>query len=94
MTGVQTCALPISEKLLEKGYKVANAHLRHLNPFPKNLESFLKNYKKILIPEINLGQLRMLIRAKYLIDAQGLNIVSGQPLKVSAIFEAAERLLK
>ncbi len=83
-----------TEKLLEKGYKVANAHLRYLNPFPKNLESFLKNYKKVLIPEINLGQLRMLIRAKYLINAQGFNIISGHPLKVSAILEAAEKLLK
>ena len=83
-----------TEKLIEKGYKVANAHLRYLNPFPKNLESVLKNYKKVLIPEINLGQLRLLIRAKYLIDVQGLNIVSGQPLKVSSIFEAAEKLLK
>lgn len=83
-----------TEKLLEKGYKVANAHLRYLNPFPKNLESFLKNYKKVLIPEINLGQLRMLIRAKYLIDAHGFNIVGGQPLKVSAIVETAEKLLK
>ncbi|MBI3590284.1 MAG: 2-oxoacid:acceptor oxidoreductase subunit alpha [Candidatus Melainabacteria bacterium] len=83
-----------TEKLLEKGYKVTNAHLRHLNPFPKNLESFLKNFKKVLIPEVNLGQLRMLIRAKYLIDAQGLNIVGGQPLKVNAIIELAEKLLK
>ncbi len=82
------------EKLLEKGYKVSNAHLRHLNPFPKNLGDFMKNFKKILIPEINLGQLRMLIRAKYLIDAQGLNIVSGQPLKVNVIVETAEKLLK
>lgn len=82
------------EKLLEKGYKVANAHLRHLNPFPKNLGEFLKNYKKVLIPEVNLGQLSLLIRAKFLIDAQGFNVVGGQPLKVSAIVEAAEKLLK
>ena len=83
-----------TEELLEKKYKVANAHLRHLNPFPKNLGSFLKNYKKVLIPELNLGQLRMLIRAKYLVPAEGLNIVGGRPLKVSAITEAAEKLLK
>lgn len=82
------------EKLMEKRYKVANTHLRYLNPFPKNLGDILKNYKKVLIPEVNLGQLRLLIRAKYLIDAQGLNIVGGQPLKVNAIVEEAEKLLK
>ena len=54
----------------------------------------MKNYKKVLIPEINLGQLRLLVRAKYLVDAHGLNIVSGQPLKVQSIVEAAEDLLK
>lgn len=82
------------ERLLEKGYNVANAHIRHLNPFPKNLGDILKNYKKVLIPEVNLGQLRLLIRAKYLIDVQGLNVVSGQPMKVNEIVEAAEKLLK
>ncbi len=82
-----------TEKLIEKGYKVSNTHLRHLNPFPRNLGSILKNYKKVLIPELNLGQLRLLIRAKYLIDAQGLNIIGGQPIKVNAIIEAAEKLL-
>lgn len=83
-----------TEKLIEKGYKVANTHLRYLNPFPKNLGDILKNYAQVLIPEINLGQLRFLIRAKYLIDAEGLNIVGGQPLKVGDIISAAERLLK
>lgn len=82
------------EKLLDKGYSVANAHLRHLNPFPKNLGEILKNYKKVLIPEVNLGQLRFLIRAKYLIDAEGVNIVGGQPLKVRDIVKAAEKLLR
>ena len=82
------------EKLLEKGYKVSNAHLRYLNPFPKNLGDLLKNYKKVLIPEVNLGQLRLLIRAKYLVDAYGFNVVGGQPLKVNAIVEEAEKLLK
>lgn len=81
-----------TEKLLKNNYKVANTHLRHLNPFPKNLGEVLRNYKKVLIPEINLGQLRLLIRAKYLVDAQGLNLVRGQPIKVSEIIEAAERM--
>lgn len=82
-----------TENLLEKGHKVTNAHLRYLNPFPKNLGDVLKNYKKVLIPEVNLGQLRLLIRAKYLVDAYGFNVIGGQPLKVNSIVEAAEKLL-
>lgn len=83
-----------TELLIASGHKVANAHLRYLNPFPKNLGTFMKNYKKVLIPEINMGQMSMLIRAKYLVDAQGLNIVAGKPLKVNSIVEAAESMLK
>jgi len=56
--------------------------LRWLNPFPRNLEKVLRSYKKVLIPEINMGQLRTLIRAKYLVDAQGYNKVRGRPLVV------------
>ena len=81
------------EKLMEKGHKVANAHLRYLNPFPKNLGDILKNYKKILIPEVNLGQLKLLIRARYLVDAYGVNIIGGQPLKISQIVKESEELL-
>lgn len=83
-----------TEALLDKGYSVANTHLRYLNPFPKNLGKILKNYKKILIPEINLGQLSMLIRSKYLVDAKGFNMVAGLPLRVHAIVDAAENFLK
>ncbi len=83
-----------TENLIEKGYKVANAHLKYLNPFPRNLGEILKNYKTVLIPEINLGQLRFLVRAKYLIDAQGLNIVNGKPLATGAIVDVAEKLIK
>lgn len=82
-----------TERLIENGKKVSNAHLRYLNPFPRNLGELLKNFKKVLIPEINMGQLQMLIRSKYLVDAAGLNIVSGQPLKVDSIVAAAEELL-
>lgn len=82
-----------TEKLLKKSCKVANTHLRYVNPFPKNLGDLLKNFKKVLIPEMNLGQLRLLIRAKYLVDAHGFNIIGGQPLKVDSIVEAAEKLL-
>lgn len=82
------------EKLIEKGHKASNTHLRHVNPLPRNLGNVLGNFKKILIPEINLGQLRFLIRARYLFDVHGFNFVSGQPLKVSSIVDEAEKLLK
>ncbi len=63
------------------GRRVAHAHLRHLNPFPLNLGDVVKAYKRVLVPEVNLGQLRKLIRAEFLVDAQGLNKVSGLPFR-------------
>src|SRR4029077_6729887 len=59
------------ERLNAEGVAVAHAPLRHLNPFPRNTETVLRAYRRVLIPEVNLGQLRLLIRAKYLIDAVG-----------------------
>ena len=60
------------ERLQADGQSVAHAHLRHLNPFPENTEAVVRSYRKVLIPEVNLGQLLMLIRARYLIDADRL----------------------
>jgi len=77
----------------KQGKSVAAAHLRYLNPFPRNLGEILKNYKKILIPELNMGQLRMLIRANYLIDAIGLNKVKGKPFLISEIEAKINELL-
>jgi len=68
-----------------EGKKVATAHLRYLNPLPRNLGDVLRSYKKVLIPEMNTGQLLRVIRAEYLIDATGLNKVAGEPFKVSEI---------
>jgi 2-oxoglutarate ferredoxin oxidoreductase subunit alpha len=68
-----------------KGYSVSCTHLRYLNPFPANTGSILGKYKQVLVPELNLGQLRMLLRAKYLIDIEGLNKVQGQPFKTMEI---------
>ena len=73
------------EKVLAKGHKFSRIHIRHLNPFPKNLGDIVKRFKKILIPEMNLGQLRKLIRAEFLVDAVGLNKVQGLPFKSSEI---------
>ncbi len=67
------------------GVSVAHAHLRYLNPFPRNLGEVLDRYDRILVPELNMGQLRMLIRSRYLQDVVGLNKVEGKPFAVSAI---------
>jgi 2-oxoglutarate/2-oxoacid ferredoxin oxidoreductase subunit alpha len=75
------------------GGKVAHAHLRWLNPFPANLGDVLRSYDRVLIPEMNLGQLRQLIRARYLVDAAGYNRVTGKPFRASEICEAIEALL-
>jgi len=81
------------ERLTADGRSVAHAHLRHLNPFPANMETVLRSYRQVVVPEINLGQLLMLIRAKYLIDAVGYNRVRGKPFRIAEIVAEAERLL-
>ena len=81
------------ENLRSKGYKLSKAHLRYLNPFPKNLGDVLKRFKKILIPELNLGQLSYILRAEYLIDVISLPKVQGQPFKASEIEPKAIELL-
>jgi 2-oxoglutarate ferredoxin oxidoreductase subunit alpha len=81
------------ERLQAEGRSVAHAHLRHLNPFPTNLGDVLTSYRRVLVPEVNLGQLLMLIRARYLVDAVGYNRVRGKPFRISEIAERAEQLL-
>jgi 2-oxoglutarate ferredoxin oxidoreductase subunit alpha len=70
-----------------KGLSVSHAHLRHLSPFPKNTGEVLSRFEKVLIPELNLGQLALLIRGKYLVDAATLNKVSGRPFLIREIEE-------
>jgi len=70
------------------GGKVSHAHLRWLNPFPRNLGDVLKSYDKVLIPEMNLGHLRKLVRAEFLVDAQGYNRVRGKPFTAAEIAAA------
>jgi 2-oxoglutarate ferredoxin oxidoreductase subunit alpha len=72
---------------------VAHAHLRYLNPFPANLGDILRRYEKVLIPELNLGQLRLLIRGMFLVDAQGLNKVQGKPFTVAEVAAKIEAML-
>ncbi|MCP5467963.1 MAG: 2-oxoacid:acceptor oxidoreductase subunit alpha [Deltaproteobacteria bacterium] len=81
-----------TEKLRKQGLEVSCIHIRYLNPFPKNLGEILGRFNKILVPELNTGQLCMLLRAKYLVDAQSLSKVQGKPFKISEIMEAAQKL--
>ncbi|WP_255671111.1 2-oxoacid:acceptor oxidoreductase subunit alpha [Blastopirellula sediminis] len=80
-------------KLQSQGHKVSHAHLRWLNPFPANLGEILRNFKKVLIPELNMGQLSMLIRNEFMIDTVSLNKVQGKPFHVTEIIEKAKTLL-
>jgi 2-oxoglutarate ferredoxin oxidoreductase subunit alpha len=72
-------------RLRAAGDAIAQAHLRHLNPFPHNLGDVLKKYDKVVVPEMNLGQLATLVRAKYLVDAESYNQVNGMPFKAEQL---------
>jgi 2-oxoglutarate ferredoxin oxidoreductase subunit alpha len=75
------------------GGSVAHAHLRYLNPFPRNTGDVLKSYDRVLIPEMNLGQLLKLVRAEFLVDAIGYNRVRGVPFRSSELADTIESLL-
>ncbi|MBD0330443.1 MAG: 2-oxoacid:acceptor oxidoreductase subunit alpha [Thermoleophilia bacterium] len=75
------------------GWKVAHAHLRYLNPFPRNTGEALRRYDRVLVPEMNLGQLRKLVRAEFLVDAVGYNRVRGQPFTSAELADAIGALL-
>lgn len=81
------------EQLQEQGQSVSSAHLRHLNPFPKNLGEVLKRFEKVIIPELNLGQLAMLVRAQFLVDAVSYSQVKGKPFKVSSLVNKIKEYL-
>jgi 2-oxoglutarate ferredoxin oxidoreductase subunit alpha len=80
--GVITTAV---QRARAKGLKVSSAHLRYVNPLPRNLGDVLRRYERVLMPEINLGQMRMLVRSRYLVDIVGLNKVSGRPFTISEV---------
>jgi 2-oxoglutarate ferredoxin oxidoreductase subunit alpha len=77
----------------EHGYRIGHVHLRHLNPLPKNLGEVLGRYDRVLVPEMNMGQLSLILRAKYLVDAQGYNKIQGKPFKQSEIERKIEEIL-
>ena len=76
------------EALRENGQKVAQAHLRYINPFPKNLGEVLAKYDRVLVPEMNMGQLAMLLKSEFLKDITGYNKVRGLPFSTSELMEA------
>ncbi len=77
----------------ETGGSVAHAHLRYLNPFPANLREVISRYRRVLVPELNLGQLRLLVRGQFLVDAIGLNKVQGKPFVVREVEDKIRELL-
>src|SRR5216117_1837419 len=77
-----------------EGKAVASVHLRHLNPLPPDLGQILRQYRRVLVPEINSGQLVRVLRAEYLVDAVGYNRVSGMPLASQDILEAINQLVE
>ncbi len=82
------------ERMSKNGKKVAHAHLRYLDPMPKNTAQVLRRYKKVLVPEMNLGQLVVKLRADFLVDAQGVNKIKGKPFLVSELEAAFDHALK
>jgi 2-oxoglutarate ferredoxin oxidoreductase subunit alpha len=78
----------------ENGHDVSRAHLRHLNPLPADLGDLLGRFRRVLLPELNLGQLSMLLRARYLIDIESFTKVAGQPFKVAELQEKIEQMLE
>jgi 2-oxoglutarate ferredoxin oxidoreductase subunit alpha len=72
-------------QMLQQGKSIAHAHLRYINPFPSNLGDLLKRYDRVIIPEWNKGQLRLLVRGTFLVDAIGCNKVQGKPFTVAEL---------
>jgi 2-oxoglutarate ferredoxin oxidoreductase subunit alpha len=82
------------ERAREEGYDVSHIHLRYISPFPRNLGELLRGYEKVLVPEMNAGQLVTILRSTYLIPAEGLNKVQGKPFKVAEIIDAIRSRLE
>lgn len=91
--GTYGAILTATDRAQAAGKKVSCIHLRHLNPMPKNLKSILGNFKQVLVPELNTGQLRLILRGKFLVDARGLNKIAGKPFLVEEIDDAIDIML-
>jgi len=81
-------------KAQKENLPTSHIHLKHLNPFPKNLGELVVRFEKILIPELNMGQLLSIIRAKYLVDAKGFNKIAGKPFSSNEIYNKIVEFLK
>lgn len=86
------CVTAVS-RLRAQGQRVSHAHVRYLNPLPRNLGDLMRGFKKVLVPELNLGQLRTILRAKYLVDAEGFNKMQGKPFTVGELTDRIEGML-
>jgi 2-oxoglutarate ferredoxin oxidoreductase subunit alpha len=82
------------KRCTEEGLKVGHVHLRWINPFPRNLGDLIKKYDRVLVPELNSGQLRLLLRQRYLVDAIGFNKIKGKPFIVGEVVEAIKNVAK
>jgi 2-oxoglutarate/2-oxoacid ferredoxin oxidoreductase subunit alpha len=82
------------QRCRDRGLSVSHAHLRYLNPFPKNLGTFLQGFERVLVPELNLGQLVKMIRSTYLVPAESLPKVQGQPFKIAELEDKIRQLLE
>ena len=79
-------------RLRADGHKIAHAHLMYLNPFPRNTGDVVRAYPKVLVPEMNLGQLVKILRSEFLVDAHGLNKIQGKPFTVREIAAKLEEM--
>ena len=78
-----------TDALRREGLRVSHLHLRHINPMPENVERVLRGFRRVVAAELNMGQLRQLLRARFLVDVGGLNKVQGQPFQVSELLARA-----
>ena len=90
--GTYGACFSATERCYAEGLSVGHAHIRWLNPFPRNLADVIGRFKKVLIPELNMGQLRMLIQAKYGVECEGLNKVKGRPFAIGELQEKIREL--
>lgn len=90
--GTYGACFSATERCYAEGFSVGHAHIRWLNPFPRNLADVIGRFKKVLIPELNMGQLRMLIQAKYGVECEGLNKVKGRPFAIGELQEKIREL--
>ena len=92
--GTYGAILEAVERLRAQGKSIAHVHLRYLSPLPADLKNIIPRFEKVLVPELNMGQLVKIIRAEYLVDAKGINKIQGQPFRVSELMEKMQEFLE